>query len=263
MGRPSDRRVQRREGLGAGPTDAGGLPAGLVAGTLDHAPAIVQHRSDRRIRVATHPSAIIPDVDSPHVRSLHDASLRDPVPHPFQACGVTTAVVSHRLQYVTGQCGIQQGQCHAGVLTHDRADNPLRMPGAQGSALELTRSGVLALLPGTSGTKLRSIPRAAARSTPSIQVVSFSQRVAEAVSRLRPGEVASYGEIAEEAGFPGAARAVGNVLASTDGLPWWRVVRSDGRLVAGHVDGQARLLRDEGVPIVDGRVATRRGKRRR
>jgi methylated-DNA-protein-cysteine methyltransferase-like protein len=71
---------------------------------------------------------------------------------------------------------------------------------------------------------------------------------------LGPGEVASYGEIAEEAGFPGAARAVGNVLASTEGLPWWRVVRADGRLVATHAPEQARLLRREGVVITGGRV---------
>lgn len=75
------------------------------------------------------------------------------------------------------------------------------------------------------------------------------------MSRLGPGEVASYGEIAEEAGSPGAARAVGNVLASTDGLPWWRVVRADGRLVATHVREQERLLRDEGVAITSGRVS--------
>ena len=30
--------------------------------------------------------------------------------------------------------------------------------------------------------------------------------------RLEPGEVVSYGEVAEEAGFPGAARAVGNLV---------------------------------------------------
>ncbi|MQB02236.1 MAG: 6-O-methylguanine DNA methyltransferase [Actinobacteria bacterium] len=86
----------------------------------------------------------------------------------------------------------------------------------------------------------------------------FSRRVAEAVTRLDPGEVASYGEIAEEAGFPGAARPVGNVLASADGLPWWRVVRSDGRLVARKAREQARLLRREGVKVTRGRVAISR-----
>ena len=37
------------------------------------------------------------------------------------------------------------------------------------------------------------------------------------------GEVLSYGEVAAEAGYPGVARAVGNLLQSTDlDLPWWR-----------------------------------------
>jgi alkylated DNA nucleotide flippase Atl1 len=49
----------------------------------------------------------------------------------------------------------------------------------------------------------------------------FESAVVARLRRLRPGEIATYGEIAAEAGFPGAARAVGNVLARTEGLPWW------------------------------------------
>ena len=77
----------------------------------------------------------------------------------------------------------------------------------------------------------------------------------EVVRRLGPGEVASYGEIAQEAGFGGAARAVGHVLARTETpLPWWRVVRADGTLASPNVKKQARLLRAEGVPVRDGKV---------
>jgi methylated-DNA-protein-cysteine methyltransferase-like protein len=65
----------------------------------------------------------------------------------------------------------------------------------------------------------------------------------------------TYGEVAEEAGSPGAARAVGNILARSDGLPWWRVVTSTGRLVPGHEQDQASRLRAEGVNVVNGRVA--------
>jgi methylated-DNA-protein-cysteine methyltransferase-like protein len=83
--------------------------------------------------------------------------------------------------------------------------------------------------------------------------------VTAAIRRLRPGEVATYGEIAQEAGFPGAARAVGTVLANADGLPWWRVVRADGRLVVGHETRQARLLSAEGVEVTGDRVGTRPG----
>ena len=78
------------------------------------------------------------------------------------------------------------------------------------------------------------------------------------IAGLRPGEMATYGEVAEEAGHPGAGRAVGNVLSGSDGLPWWRVIHADGRLAPGHERRQAGLLRAEGVPVVDDRVAARR-----
>lgn len=82
----------------------------------------------------------------------------------------------------------------------------------------------------------------------------FDARVRSAIRALGPGEVATYGEIAEEAGYPRAARAVGNLLAASDDLPWWRVVRSDGRLGSTKPAEQERLLRDEGVRVERGRV---------
>jgi methylated-DNA-protein-cysteine methyltransferase related protein len=88
-------------------------------------------------------------------------------------------------------------------------------------------------------------------------VTEFERRVRAVVSRLRPGEVVTYGEIAEEAGFPGAARAVGRVMATSNGLPWWRVVAANGRLVPGHERRQARRLRAEGVETRNDRA--RRG----
>jgi methylated-DNA-protein-cysteine methyltransferase-like protein len=92
----------------------------------------------------------------------------------------------------------------------------------------------------------------------------FRARVEAVVVRLRRGEVVSYGDVAAEAGFPGAARAVGAILAHpTPGsaLPWWRVVTATGRLVPGHESEHTRRLRAEGVKIVGGRVA-RPGRRR-
>ncbi len=82
----------------------------------------------------------------------------------------------------------------------------------------------------------------------------FERRVREVIFGLRPGEIVTYGDVAEEAGFPGAARAVGNVLARSDGLPWWRVVPATGRLVRGKEREHARHLRAEGVEVSDGRV---------
>lgn len=74
------------------------------------------------------------------------------------------------------------------------------------------------------------------------------------IERIEPGEISTYGEVAAEAGYPGAARAVGNLLRVTPGLPWWRVVASNGRLVPGSEADHAKRLRAEGVPIKNGRV---------
>jgi methylated-DNA-protein-cysteine methyltransferase-like protein len=91
----------------------------------------------------------------------------------------------------------------------------------------------------------------------------FRRRVVAVISQLQPGEVVSYGDVAAEAGFPGAARAVGALLASdaSGDLPWWRVVTAAGRLVPGHESRHARLLRKEGVTVVDGRVRVARHRR--
>lgn len=73
----------------------------------------------------------------------------------------------------------------------------------------------------------------------------------QAVVRSIPaGTVMSYGEVAAEAGRPGAARAVGRIMATSDGtLPWWRVVTAAGRLVPGHEAEHRRRLRAEGVTV--------------
>ncbi|MHB8466321.1 MAG: MGMT family protein [Acidimicrobiales bacterium] len=89
----------------------------------------------------------------------------------------------------------------------------------------------------------------------------FEQQVLEVIRRLRVGEVISYGEVAAEAGFPGRARAVGSLLrrGAVD-VPWWRVVRADGRIVAPAGEEQTRRLRAEGVAVRDGRVRLPRAR---
>jgi methylated-DNA-protein-cysteine methyltransferase-like protein len=87
-------------------------------------------------------------------------------------------------------------------------------------------------------------------------MTDFESAVAAVLIRLERGEVVTYGEVAAEAGRPGAARAVGGILARSDGrYPWWRVVTSDGRLVPGHEKEQATRLRTEGVEVAGNRVA--------
>ncbi|MBT3245386.1 MAG: MGMT family protein [Actinobacteria bacterium] len=82
----------------------------------------------------------------------------------------------------------------------------------------------------------------------------FESAVAEVLRRLSPGEVVTYGEVALEAGHPGAHRAVGRFLRDSDGWPWWRVVTSTGRLVPGLEIEQAERLGAEGVRVANGRV---------
>jgi methylated-DNA-protein-cysteine methyltransferase-like protein len=80
-----------------------------------------------------------------------------------------------------------------------------------------------------------------------------------AIRSLRRGEVVSYGDVADDAGWPGRARAVGRLLATTtEELPWWRVVNAAGRLVPGHESEHAQRLRAEGVTVRDGRVVRSR-----
>ena len=89
----------------------------------------------------------------------------------------------------------------------------------------------------------------------------FAERVGIVLAGLESGDITTYGEVATEAGFPGAARAVGRMLAVSHGQwPWWRVVNAAGRLVPGAEKEQAKRLRAEGVRVVDGKVA-RMGQR--
>lgn len=85
-------------------------------------------------------------------------------------------------------------------------------------------------------------------------LTAFETAVVAVLDATSPGDVLSYGDLAAEAGYPGAARAVGNVLKNVDDLPWWRVVSAGGRLIPHAPDEQARLLADEGVSTKAGRV---------
>jgi methylated-DNA-protein-cysteine methyltransferase-like protein len=87
-------------------------------------------------------------------------------------------------------------------------------------------------------------------------VTDFEDAVIAVISSLQPGDVVTYGEVAAEAGYPGAARAVGTILRTSEGLPWWRVVGSGGRIRTPDPQRQIRLLTDEGVLVVGNRVAS-------
>jgi methylated-DNA-protein-cysteine methyltransferase-like protein len=81
------------------------------------------------------------------------------------------------------------------------------------------------------------------------------RRILDVLMTLQPGEVVTYGDIAEVAGYPKLSRLFGHILATTDvDVPWWRVVNSAGRLVPGHERKQAAMLREEDVVVRTGHV---------
>lgn len=83
---------------------------------------------------------------------------------------------------------------------------------------------------------------------------SFETAVVAIIEAIPRGETSTYGEVAAEAGFPGAARAVGNIVRTVPGLPWWRVITTNGRLVPGLEIEHTQRLRAEGVRVTSGRV---------
>lgn len=93
-----------------------------------------------------------------------------------------------------------------------------------------------------------------------------ARRIFAAIRAIPAGEVAGYGEVARRAGLPGRARMVARLLSTggEHGLPWHRVLRSDGRIAfpAGSdgFDEQVGRLRCEGVQVVGGRVVGPRAR---
>jgi methylated-DNA-protein-cysteine methyltransferase-like protein len=86
-------------------------------------------------------------------------------------------------------------------------------------------------------------------------MMDFEQAVIAVLMSLHRGEVVTYGEVAEQAGFPGAARAVGTLLSRTTAkVPWWRVVGAGGHLRSPEPRRQAELLASEGVEVRGRRI---------
>ena len=90
---------------------------------------------------------------------------------------------------------------------------------------------------------------------------TYADAVRAVLHSLEPGQVVTYGEVATEAGYPGAARAVGNLLRDLPDVPWWRVVAANGR-VCPHAVGEAtRRLAAEGVEVRGTRVRSAPARR--
>ncbi|MFO0074842.1 MAG: MGMT family protein [Cyanobacteriota bacterium] len=88
-------------------------------------------------------------------------------------------------------------------------------------------------------------------------MANFDQRVWDAVARIPPGRLATYGQIAALIGAPGAARQVGWALRRLplpSPIPWHRVVSARGCIAMGLArEGSDWMQRDlllaEGIPV--------------
>lgn len=81
------------------------------------------------------------------------------------------------------------------------------------------------------------------------------------IARIPSGCVATYGQIAQLAGYPGRARQVGYALAGMPDqleLPWHRVINARGEVSPRTGSEFHRMQRDmlvaEGVPFIGGRI---------
>lgn len=92
-------------------------------------------------------------------------------------------------------------------------------------------------------------------------MTSFSDKIYKLTRQIPAGKVATYGQLAELAGSPGAARAVGMCMKTNENAPHTpchRVVASNGKLTgysAGEgVKTKRQMLLDEGVKFTGDRV---------
>jgi methylated-DNA-[protein]-cysteine S-methyltransferase len=87
---------------------------------------------------------------------------------------------------------------------------------------------------------------------------SFRESVLSVVRKIPLGSVLSYKQVAERAGYPNAARAVGSFMKkNTDPMiPCHRVIRSDGRVGAYNRGAKKKMaiLEGEGLRIQNGRL---------
>ena len=88
------------------------------------------------------------------------------------------------------------------------------------------------------------------------------QRIFTILADVPAGKVVAYGQLARMAGLPGRARWVGRLmgqLPQDSTLPWHRVMKSSGDLAFSEQDPrfqkQQRLLENEGIQVISGKVA--------
>jgi O-6-methylguanine DNA methyltransferase len=92
-------------------------------------------------------------------------------------------------------------------------------------------------------------------------MTTFRDKIYQLARQIPKGKVATYGQLAELAGSPGAARAVGMCMKTNPNAPHTpchRVIASNGKLT-GYSAGEGiktkkQMLMDEGVKFIGDRV---------
>lgn len=87
-------------------------------------------------------------------------------------------------------------------------------------------------------------------------MTEFTMACIKAIASIPSGKVATYGQVANAAGNPRAARQVSRVLHSMSrkhGLPWHRVINSKGQIsLKGHgFTLQRELLLQESIEVTE------------
>ena len=83
------------------------------------------------------------------------------------------------------------------------------------------------------------------------------EMIRQLINAIPESQVATYGQIASLAGYPGQARLVGKILSKLpkgSKLPWHRVINASGRISHPDRTRQQTLLANEGIHFVRGRI---------
>lgn len=218
----------------------------------------------------------------PHGTRLHEAhpelAFRDLVGEPIRESKRTVAGRERRLACLASELGMRPealsdrvaefvGQHSRAQLAHDDAIDALVLalvardlqagrarslpepPERDARGREMAIWRLAERRAGDQKRKARPSARRARAPVPDAR----TERILSTVDDIPAGQVATYGQVASEAGLEGRARLVGRVLAlysGARGLAWWRVMSAAGRPSLGLGAGarlQRERLESEGV----------------